>query len=98
MKIVIGSDHGGFKLKEALKKIFAKKIILIDLGTDSEKSVDYPDFAKKVALKAEPEKIRFFGRALLVIKPAFSLLCHFALIKLIPTEAFKATLGIILTF
>ena len=57
-KIFIGSDHGGFKLKEALKKIFAKKIILIDLGTDSEKSVDYPDFAKKVALKVKKEKAK----------------------------------------
>lgn len=44
MKVAIVSDHGGYKLKEELKKVFG----LIDYGTDSEESVDYPDFAKKL--------------------------------------------------
>ena len=48
MKIAIASDHGGFELKESLKKHLAeKKIEVIDCGTDSEASCDYPDFAKK---------------------------------------------------
>lgn len=50
MKIAIASDHGGFELKERLKAYFAaKNMMLEDLGTDSTDSVDYPDFAKKMA-------------------------------------------------
>ena len=50
MRIAIGSDHGGYELKEGLKPFFASsKIDYIDVGTDSTVSVDYPDFAKKVA-------------------------------------------------
>ena len=50
MKIAIASDHGGFELKERLKDYFASKsIVLTDLGTNSADSVDYPDFAKKMA-------------------------------------------------
>ena len=44
-KIYIASDHAGFKLKEKLIKIFPK---INDLGTKSEDSVDYPDFAHKL--------------------------------------------------
>ena len=44
-KIYIASDHAGFKLKEELTKIFPK---INDLGTKSEDSVDYPDFAHKL--------------------------------------------------
>ena len=46
--IVIGSDHAGFALKEILKQFLAGTHKLIDVGTDSEASVDYPDFAEKV--------------------------------------------------
>jgi len=50
MKIAIASDHGGFELKEKLKSYLAsKKMETEDLGTDSPDSVDYPDFAKKMA-------------------------------------------------
>ena len=44
-KIYIASDHAGFKLKEQLTKFFPK---INDLGTKSENSVDYPDFAHKL--------------------------------------------------
>ena len=47
--LVIGSDHAGFALKETLKKTLARDYQLIDVGTDSEAPVDYPDFAAKVA-------------------------------------------------
>ncbi len=48
--IVIGSDHGGFKLKEEIKRYFDEKgIEYEDKGTFSEESVDYPNIAKEVA-------------------------------------------------
>lgn len=49
MKIGIGSDHGGFELKEHIKEYFEKEgIEYVDYGTYSEESVDYPDFGRKV--------------------------------------------------
>ncbi|MEN3038633.1 MAG: ribose 5-phosphate isomerase B [Candidatus Kryptonium sp.] len=50
-KIVsIASDHAGFKLKEELKKFISDLgYSVLDLGTNSESSVDYPDFAYAVA-------------------------------------------------
>lgn len=46
MKIAIGSDHGGFKLKEEIKNHLEKKGIEVeDCGTHSEDSCDYPDIA-----------------------------------------------------
>ena len=50
MKIAIGSDHGGYNLKEAIKNHLEKKgIEYVDYGTNSNESVDYPEFGKKVA-------------------------------------------------
>ena len=46
MKIAIASDHAGYKLKRQLKEFFVK-ISFIDVGTFSEESVDYPDYAHK---------------------------------------------------
>jgi ribose 5-phosphate isomerase B len=49
MTIVISSDHAGFRLKEwVIKNLKAQNIMVKDAGTDSEKAVDYPDFAKKL--------------------------------------------------
>ena len=50
MRVVIGSDHAGFFLKEILKKFLAeRKHEVEDVGTFSEeKSVDYPDWSTKV--------------------------------------------------
>ncbi len=48
--LVIGSDHGGLELKEAVKAALSSRGIDIDdYGTDNGDSVDYPDFAEKVA-------------------------------------------------
>ena len=48
--VYIGSDHGGFNAKEHAKVLIKKSgYELIDLGTFSEDSVDYPDFGVKVA-------------------------------------------------
>ena len=49
MKIAMGCDHGGFHLKEHIKKYLQDKgIEVVDHGTYSEDSVDYPDFAEKL--------------------------------------------------
>lgn len=48
--IAIGSDHGGFLLKqEIVAHLKEQGIEVIDFGCDSEQSVDYPVYAKKVA-------------------------------------------------
>ena len=55
--IVIGSDHGGFKLKEEIKKYLdEKEIKYIDKGCFSEESVDYPNVAKQVAKDVSEKK------------------------------------------
>lgn len=51
MQIALGSDHGGFQLKEKIKQLLDELgIEWRDFGTSSEESVDYPDFAQLVAL------------------------------------------------
>lgn len=48
--IAIGADHGGYKLKEEIKKYFEEKgIEYKDFGTYDEERTDYPIYAKKVA-------------------------------------------------
>ena len=48
--IAIGSDHGGYLLKEEIKKYLdEKEIPYKDFGTDSEERVDYPIYAEKVS-------------------------------------------------
>lgn len=49
-KVLIASDHAGFKAKEEIKKTLESMgVPYEDLGTGSEASVDYPDYAEKVA-------------------------------------------------
>ncbi len=49
MKVVIGSDHAGFELKQQLIPVIkALGHEVLDVGTDSTAAVDYPDFAAKV--------------------------------------------------
>ncbi len=58
--IALGSDHGGYALKEEIKKYLTEKgVPFTDLGTHSEESCDYPEFAEKVCrsvLSGESEK------------------------------------------
>ena len=55
--IYIASDHAGFNLKKAIINKFEKKINFKDLGSyNSEKSVNYPDYAHKVCLKVVKKK------------------------------------------
>lgn len=50
MKIAIASDHAGFALKESIKNILKDlNIAYEDLGPQDTASVDYPDYAQKVA-------------------------------------------------
>jgi RpiB/LacA/LacB family sugar-phosphate isomerase len=50
VKIAIGSDHAGYDLKEWIKDALAKQDhTVVDVGTFSEGSVDYPDFGLKAA-------------------------------------------------
>ena len=52
LTVAIGSDHGGFDYKESIiKHLKANNINVIDVGTYSKESCDYPVFAKKVAEK-----------------------------------------------
>jgi len=52
MKIAIASDHAGFDLKSLIIKTFQTKYQIINCGCDNAGiSVDYPDFANKVATK-----------------------------------------------
>jgi RpiB/LacA/LacB family sugar-phosphate isomerase len=50
MRIALASDHAGYAEKERLKALLADLgVEFEDLGTGSEESVDYPDYARKVA-------------------------------------------------
>ncbi len=52
MKIILGSDHAGFELKEDLRGYLAEqKAEVIDLGAYNEEPVDYPDIGASVAQK-----------------------------------------------
>ena len=55
--IAIGSDHGGYKLKEEIKKYLDEKEIKYkDLGCKNEESVDYPNIAEEVAKEVQENK------------------------------------------
>ncbi len=50
VRIAIGSDHAGYHLKEIIKShLAASNVEVEDLGTSSDASVDYPDYAAAVA-------------------------------------------------
>ncbi len=48
MRLGFASDHRGFKLKKELINLFQKDYQIIDYGTNSEESCDYPDYAYKL--------------------------------------------------
>lgn len=56
VKILIASDHQGYKRKtQILKFLRSKNYDVVDLGTDSEEKVDYTDYCKKLCLKLKKE-------------------------------------------
>jgi len=61
MKLAIGSDHAGYKLKGQLvrwlRTAAGGKHQIIDFGTTSEESCDYPDFAKDVAVAVAKKRV-----------------------------------------
>jgi ribose 5-phosphate isomerase B len=64
MKIALGSDHGGYQLKENLKKYLKElKVEYQDFGCNSEKSVDYPDIGFKIAIEV---KNRNYDKGILI--------------------------------
>jgi len=64
LKIAIGADHGGFKLKEKIVQYLKdNNIEFKDFGTFDENSCDYPDYGKKVAIEVSKGN---FNRGILV--------------------------------
>lgn len=60
MKVAIGSDHGGYKYKEAVKEHLENKgITVIDVGSHSEESVDYPLYGIAVGEKVRDKEADF---------------------------------------
>jgi len=58
MKIAIGSDHGGFEMKEELKSFLqTRRVQVLDSGCFSKVSVDYPDIAAAVATKVSEGQV-----------------------------------------
>ena len=56
--VALGSDHGGFAAKEVLKSYIVELgYNIVDVGTDSEKACDYPDFAYAVASLVSSGKV-----------------------------------------
>lgn len=63
-KIIIGSDHAGYPLKEGLKPFLKEMgLVVTDVGTDSDRPADYPDFAARVA---EAVSTGVFPRGILI--------------------------------
>jgi ribose 5-phosphate isomerase B len=64
LPIIIGSDHAGFRLKQDLiRALRTSGYRLIDVGTKSERPVDYPDFAEAVALELIDQDAKGFHDA-----------------------------------
>lgn len=60
MKIAIGCDHGGFDLKTSLVAELSKLgYEIVDCGTNSKESVDYPDFAAILGEKVSKNQVNF---------------------------------------
>ena len=55
-RVLIASDHAGFKLKKILIEELRGEIKFEDLGPFSENSVDYPDYARKLSKKIDLKK------------------------------------------
>ena len=54
MKIAVGSDHGGFLLKQEVARLITSLgHEVLDMGCYNEDSVDYPDYADKVVAEIE---------------------------------------------
>ena len=55
--VCIASDHAGFKLKEDIKNhLIENNVSIFDVGPFDDKSVDYPDYAKKLGIRIKLKK------------------------------------------
>ena len=69
--IAIGSDHGGYKLKEEIKKYLDEKSIKYkDFGCMNEERVDYPDIAKEVSKAVQSQKC---DRGILICRSGYGM-------------------------
>ncbi|MGN1301094.1 MAG: ribose 5-phosphate isomerase B [Clostridia bacterium] len=69
--IAIGADHGGYKLKEEIKRYFEEQgIEYKDFGTYSEERVDYPDIAKKVSKSVQSKEC---DRGILICRSGYGM-------------------------
>ena len=58
MKIVIGCDHAGYDMKEKVKQYLVNRSYsIIDVGTASNKSVDYPYYGHEIGKKVAEDKV-----------------------------------------
>ena len=89
-KIVIGADHGGYKLKEELTPFLQQLGYSIeDVGTNSGESVDYPDYAIKVAEIVGKAEVAAANNILRFPKVAGILLCRSAAGMMIAANKIK---------
>jgi ribose 5-phosphate isomerase B len=59
-RVLLASDHAGFKLKDKIKRFLIKKgNTVLDLGTKNTNSVDYPDYAHLLSKKMKNNKSQF---------------------------------------
>ena len=59
-RVLLASDHAGFKLNDKIKRFLIKKgNIVLDLGTKNTNSVDYPDYAHLLSKKMKKNKNQF---------------------------------------
>lgn len=59
MKVIIGADHGGYDLKIAIKEFLkGNGVDVVDVGTESLVSCDYPDIAKKLVKEVLTEGVK----------------------------------------
>jgi len=60
-RVAVGSDHGGFELKQVLARVIRDELKweVVDVGTHSTDAVDYPDFAAAVAREVAAGRVQF---------------------------------------
>ena len=76
-RVAIGADHGGFPLKEQLRKFLADEgWIPVDMGTGSTDAVDYPEYAARVASVSIAEGSRALAVTLVSSSSAAALLAR----------------------